>query len=826
MKKTQICAAVTVLVCAMGGAAHAEVAADSPQAQAKEVKDVVVVTGTATGRSKVKTSYSITTIDTETSRMQAATSVAEVMKSVPGFWIESSGGEASNNIRARGIPADGFKSVNLLEDGIPVQHDPYPNSMTADQSFRFDETIDRIEVVRGGPSSTFYANAPAAAMNFIPREAGDELSGLVKTTIGNMGLKRVDFWMGAPLADGWKGTVGGFYRLSNGQRDSGYQSTDGGQVRIGAQRDIDHGKISIDIKHLDDTVPFYTPLPMMRQNGAIVGVPGMDLNNGSYVSPAMRSIPLKRADGSTYNFDSATGTTVRRDQLTLKFNREIGAGWTLNDNFRTYSAQSDRDDVTASSVSSISAFLAGRASGAAKYGASNLSLVDASTGLPYTGNGLVMSAAVGRNDSRMHEASNDLQLRKSFELAGQKHDVTVGYAYSRYAQATSQIGATALIGAMNQAPLLNMVGTNASGAKVTLSDPSGVIAQGSVYANDSAHVTSQSVYVADDWQVTKQLRIDAGARYEKTTTDGWSEIKKTINMGSYAENAMQVGSGNLYNFSLPFSHAGWTIGANYQLTPQSGFFARYTPTFRLPGLNVIIPAADTRVGKQFIETMKLGELGYKITDRYYQFYPTFFYTKYDNATQNSSMLDPKDPTKTITQTAFFKTRDYGLELEGKITPVPLFDLGFNATLQRPNYLDYVFYNTTGNVTSPLIRMDFTGNQLVRVPKVSYRLVPGLNLLDDRLRLQVSYEYEGMRFTDAANSSVVLPAYHVINASARYDISKKWAVYGYVDNVTNSTGLTEGNPRASEVVSTDVGANTFLARPILGRTFRLALKYEF
>jgi catecholate siderophore receptor len=63
--------------------------------------DEVVVTGTAAKHTKIQTSYSITTINEETLRMQAPTSVTEALKSVPGFWVEASGGEASrcNTIR-------------------------------------------------------------------------------------------------------------------------------------------------------------------------------------------------------------------------------------------------------------------------------------------------------------------------------------------------------------------------------------------------------------------------------------------------------------------------------------------------------------------------------------------------------------------------------------------------------------------------------------------------------------------------------------------------------------------------------------------------------
>jgi hypothetical protein len=74
--------------------------------------------------------------------------------------------------------------------------------------------------------------------------------------------------------------------------------------------------------------------------------------------------------------------------------------------------------------------------------------------------------------------------------------------------------------------------------------------------------------------------------------------------------------------------------------------------------------------------------------------------------------------------------------------------------------------------------------------------------------------------------VILPKYDVLYASARFSFNEHFDLYGYVDNVTNSMGLTEGNPRAGEVQSADAGANTFIARPILGRAFRMSLLYRF
>jgi outer membrane receptor protein involved in Fe transport len=143
-------------------------------------------------------------------------------------------------------------------------------------------------------------------------------------------------------------------------------------------------------------------------------------------------------------------------------------------------------------------------------------------------------------------------------------------------------------------------------------------------------------------------------------------------------------------------------------------------------------------------------------------------------------------------------------------------------LEDPQYKGLSYTDKTS--TGPVLR-DYTGNQLIRVPKTSFRVVPGLNLLDGKLRLQLAYEHEGARFVDTANS-VRLPAYNVLSASARYDVSQAFSLYFYADNINNSLGLTEGNPRAGELQSADAGANTFIARPLLGRAFRAAVMYRF
>jgi outer membrane receptor protein involved in Fe transport len=87
------------------------------------------------------------------------------------------------------------------------------------------------------------------------------------------------------------------------------------------------------------------------------------------------------------------------------------------------------------------------------------------------------------------------------------------------------------------------------------------------------------------------------------------------------------------------------------------------------------------------------------------------------------------------------------------------------------------------------------------------------------------EYQGERYVDTANS-VRLPSYTAVNLTARWQVNDELSLFAYVDNATNSLGLTEGNPRAGELSSADAGANSFIARPLLGRNYRLALMYKY
>jgi outer membrane receptor protein involved in Fe transport len=200
---------------------------------------------------------------------------------------------------------------------------------------------------------------------------------------------------------------------------------------------------------------------------------------------------------------------------------------------------------------------------------------------------------------------------------------------------------------------------------------------------------------------------------------------------------------------------------------------------------------------------------------------TAFRTNFDNFSFTDNVYNPATGGFTQ-QTIYVKTEATGVEVEGNVRPTRWFDFAATATYQKP---EFGAFNITQNVNGAPVAFNFTGNQLLRVPELSFRVIPGFNLLGNRLRVQFPVEYYGDRFADAANS-VKLPSYRVFNAAVRFDVNRQLSVHANVENIDNEIGLTEGNPRSGQFLSGDAGARYYLARPILGRNTRVAVTYRF
>lgn len=88
----------------------------------------VVVTGVFDKRKRIDASVAISTISAAQIKEQASGSAADLLKNVPGVYVNSSAGEIRNQVVVRGTPisndiSKGYYYVSMQEDGLPVSSD-------------------------------------------------------------------------------------------------------------------------------------------------------------------------------------------------------------------------------------------------------------------------------------------------------------------------------------------------------------------------------------------------------------------------------------------------------------------------------------------------------------------------------------------------------------------------------------------------------------------------------------------------------------------------------------------------------------------------------
>jgi iron complex outermembrane receptor protein len=320
--------ALAVLTLVAQSQALAQEASPLPGQEVQKEIQQVVVTGTASasGTRKIDTSFSITTATADQLRLAAPSSTADVLKIVPGVYAESTGGQSGANIEVRGFPSGSdspFVSVQM--NGNPIYPVPVLSFFEGSSAFRLDDTIERVEVLRGGPSTIYSVGQPGATMNFIMKEGGDTAEGNLRFSTGTGNLRRVDGVYSGKIAEGWYGMIGGFYRVTDGVRDAGFPADDGGQLSASLTRKLDQGKLTVYARHTDDKNAFYTGVPLISANNGrnISSFPGFDPLTGTLMSNEMRNFTVQAGPGKTLNYDLGDGRGLKSTLLGADFQQTI-----------------------------------------------------------------------------------------------------------------------------------------------------------------------------------------------------------------------------------------------------------------------------------------------------------------------------------------------------------------------------------------------------------------------------------------------------------------------------------------------------------------------
>ena len=744
-------------------AASAAAAQDAPAPSPTDIApatEEIVVTGRAAGSgiNKLEAGYSVTTILAEDIKVQAPKSAGDLLKSIPGIWVESSGGVATSNVFVRGIPSTGDAPfVTMQFNGVPVYGASTLSFMDQTGMVRIDETIAGVEGVNGGPASLYADGQPGLTTNLRLREGHDRTEGLIGGSLTDYGAWRGDGYVSGKLADDLYYMVGGYVARGDSVRRAHFDTERGQQITANITKKFTNGKLSVFARYTDDHGEWFLPFA--------ADVPGLNLGKYNQLNKYNRYAtiisPGAAGSGATERVDLADGRGWKGLVSGANFDYDFGGGIEFT----------DRLGYTRGTMQTVGLVPAGA-------GAVTVATALATAGNPgqtqvhtvNTGETLAPTDYVQQFGSwvvekRLRAISNEAVLN----VTTGPNTANVGYYFSHFTSKDAwSLGGNRWMQVGGSGDLVDLNNGTLSAFDIS----------------DDGRATVNAVYLSDSFKITDDLRLDAGIRHQ------WTDIKFNI-AGAGLPNAAKIN-----REATP-----WTVGVNYRATRNFDVYARVSQGYHSPSFDdVRSQLGNTGPRLDLNWSVRSYEGGVKFRGGGFDASLTGFYDKVEGAVYNDVGVPP--------QIAGSKTK--GLELDGSWHGAGGFAISGNAVLEDAK-------TDTPNIP------DFDGKKAQRIPSYQVRVTPSYTATlagDASAMFYATYEAIGKRYSDLINIQP-LPAYSTLSAGIRAKF-RGYTVQLSGDNLTNSHGLTEGNPR----FLAGPGAAIPDVRPIFGRSGRISISYSF
>jgi len=770
----------------------------------------IVVTGTSTPTVNLKSSVAITTMTPAEIQQAAPRSTTEMLRYVPGFTrVESSGGEVNENISMRGIL--GVEYVMFMEDGLPVFPTMHTYFMNADNLFRVDENIDRMEVVRGGSSSLFGSNTPGAIINFLNKTGGDQLQGSMVASAATEGLARYDVNLNGPISDDWRFNVGGFYRYDHGVRDPGFPGTRGGQFKGSVTRLLDNGYVRFSAKIINDRNQFILDLPFEDASNPHF-VPGFS-NYGSFNTNEGLGLSVPTPVG-TQQLPLDNGLRTNAQWYTVDAGFDMKNDWHLRNSAQAMHNDQEWNALVPSNAMTVDDFLHG------PKGQGGLDLPAGSTiQLTYTnlfdaeGNHLPFSTANGLvapgQDIHVAKPLSAFQDQISLSKIFGKNSVSAGAYFANYTQTNNWYFTQVLTDVGDNTHFLDAVTT--TGGVPTQQTKNGFINEMSGYTNGSGQTTIFSGVLGGTFQLTDKLKADVGGRVEYDnfvqSAEGTASYDLDGDPNTTYDNET-FGNGVFKHFERGITDWAASLGLNYALTDNFSLFASGSRGYKMPALDEFLQAsAQQQVDLFESREVKSIEGGVKGVTGPIGFTVNGFYTKLTNIVSQGLQIDSITGRSVWTIASSPENNSYGVELELLASPFQGLQLMGSGTFLKAEL---------GSGAGADI-----GSRINGVPASIGNLSANYSFLG-RARATADWHWVGSRFVDV-NAGVSLPSYNYFNFGFAYMFpAQRITLNANLLNAFMSQGLEEGNPR----LQTTGTSNIFLARPILPRRLMVSMRYDF
>lgn len=792
----------------------------------------VVVTGTpeVSGVRLLDASFPVTEATLEQIHVAQPSSAADLLKIVPGLWAESSGGETGANIEVAGFPGGGDAPyVTYQIEGSPVYPMATLSFMDNSSMFRLDDTIERSEVVQGGPSVVYSNGQIGATANFILRHGTDTPHGELGLTMGDEGLYRLDGFYGGPLAPTWFASLGGFYRVSNGIRNPQFSADAGGQLTATLFHTMSNGNLLLWARRLRDKNLFITDIPVaVSPNGRDISpFPGFNPNTGTFAGNATRDITVEEfpcyTPGCTPGTVSADLADGRGSDLRLMgadLNLELGA-WSVSDKLGFTGGHMPTNalfnnfapETLASAVASVISGANGVASITAAAGGSPF--VTGSSTYVQGGGAVspdtdVVSVGFWIVTKKIQALTDDLRFSRAL-FPGNK--LTVGGYFADYSSADSwSLGNNELMTATPNAQLINLSLYTAAGAggPVAQATRNGILSGATTALLDHYNGRNTAGFISDQWRLGPWL-LDAEYRAENEHISGIVQSTELADLDgnplTLYNNFTAVTTGPWLPSTYDHTLGAWSAGANYELNSHMSVYGRINRGVHFPSFD------DVRLGSPDSQQIENYQIGYKAqTGSFYTsidvFHRIFYGVPFQAFLGNGMQA-----------IATSGATSWGTDFQAEWFPLEHLSFGLTSDWQHSVYTHFSSFAGDGTQA-----FDNNGNILQRQPRLQLRFTPAYEVTTSWVRLQVfaTVSYIDLRYSDPENTQI-LPAFTTLDAGIVGYIGQHLELRLQGTNLTDALGLTEGNSRS---LTAGISTGFEMARPIFGREVQGQIKYYF
>jgi outer membrane cobalamin receptor len=803
---------------------YAQETAPPPTEEATSGLETVVVTGSAIagGVTKLEASYNIVTASEEQIRQSNPKSTADLLKISPGMWPESTGGQTGANIEIAGFPGGGDSPYfTTLLMGSPLYGMPTLSFFETTSIFRLDDTVRTVEILQGGPSVVFAGGQMGATANFFLKTGTDEPSGSIGLTYGDENLYRLDAFTGFALGGDWYGSVGGFYRVSDGVRDPQFNADEGGQLTATLKRASDRGDLVLYARYLDDKNQFITPIPLVqRGRDNFRSYPGFDPLTDTYYSKAIQRVRLEGYPGGGTNADLANGRGAEMIFLGANYDYEFDNGWSISDKFLFNTGDADTNALFSGTNPAtlfdelyvISTDLGGFRLPA---GSATATFVGGGTVAPTQD---VIHQGWWFIHKELENFNNDFRLSKEL-FDGNTLTIGLYLAYYTMDDAWAFGNQMLMTNTPNARPIT--VSYVSGGQTFLLTDNQGFLDYGSNNLVQRGHAFNRAIYLSDLWRVDKWL-FDASVRFENQDATNRvcnvSDVDRDGNPLTLYDNDMSRCDGTLLITDYDEDFTSWTVGANYSFTDSMSSYVRVNRGGHFADFDNGIRGSTTGATPP-IQVMRNYEVGFKFqNDLVYADLSAYFRDFTGLQYQQTDAEGVPTGAK-----LYYGSESKGINFIGAITPVGNFRFQVVANYLDGEYTDYdacfPFTNVvTGNGCAPI-----EGQQLQRQPKLRYLLTPSYTQPFDwgDIVAHVTYTHIGDHTQDPSGLQE-LGSYYTWDFGVTAHIADTWQVAVRGTNVTDELGLTESNSRIFGVAAGSGGV--LLARPLEGSEINVQVKY--